>query len=694
MGYNDVETWLNEARSITTSNTIDLKNSNDPTSLANIRASLVEIQRLNKYRTDNGISALNVDFSVMVGAMVNASYSATKVEHNPLNEETIKLESKDQFGRWGENIAYNDCVDMAAADPSTYPYGFTSQLVDNEKAAFDEAYKAATGTTLTPKQVSEKGSDHYLDDLSADQLAVYNSTLKKGVGHYINTVDPAFKSLGFAICSEYRGVTIGGWYKIAVTALEDFTNAEGDMTVEQALAKLDAYEDDLKNGAVREAKAALETAKAAASTAATDLETAKKTYENGGTAAALTSARETADKAADLVTSTANDVKAKQASLDEANKAVETAESGLATLKTKAGDAATAYNTAKDAADKASSAYTTAANKNSKAAAAANDAQSAYNTLKTAFDSKYGDVAAATAARDEAKKAADAADAKAEKTAAALATAKDAVAAAKTAANDASKAYNNASKVVDNAKANVVDKQGAADAIEKDLDAVTAAVAAVSTAQNNKAATDKAVTTAADAAQVAAAAVPARQAAYDSAKAVVAANQAQVNTLKNIDLEAAIDAGFSADANDALNKLIAEAHDKRQAAEDAEKALTEAKAKLGETAPAYIAAKAAYDQAVAGRDAAQKALDDYVAAQEAAKKQKEEVNKVVDEVTGDPQPVAKPATEAKPAAAKKASAVPAAGDTASATVAGVAAAAGLSMVGVAELLRRRRSSQQ
>ncbi len=114
---------------------------------------------------------------------------------------------------------------------------------------------------------------------------------------------------------------------------------------------------------------------------------------------------------------------------------------------------------------------------------------------------------------------------------------------------------------------------------------------------------------------------------------------------------------------------------------------------MGETAPAYIAAKAAYDQAVAERDAAQKALDDYVAAQEAAKKQEEEVNKVVDEVTGDPQPAAKPATEAKPAAAKKASAVPAAGDTASATVAGVAAAAGLSMVGVAELLRRRSSQQ-
>ena len=118
------------------------------------------------------------------------------------------------------------------------------------------------------------------------------------------------------------------------------------------------------------------------------------------------------------------------------------------------------------------------------------------------------------------------------------------------------------------------------------------------------------------------------------------------------------------------------------------KPLTEAKAKLGETAPTYIAARAAYDQTVAERDAAQKALDDYVAAQEAAKKQEEEVNKVVDKVTGDPQPAA------KPAAAKKASAVPAAGDATSAAVAGVAAAAGLSMVGVAELLRRRRSSQQ
>ena len=116
---------------------------------------------------------------------------------------------------------------------------------------------------------------------------------------------------------------------------------------------------------------------------------------------------------------------------------------------------------------------------------------------------------------------------------------------------------------------------------------------------------------------------------------------------------------------------------------------------MGETAPAYIAAKAAYDQAVAERDAAKKALDDYIAAQEAVKKQEEEANKVVDKATGkDEQPAAKTQAVTK-VAAKKAAAVPAAGDTSSAaTAAGVAAAAGLSMVGLAELLRRRRSSQQ
>ena len=122
---------------------------------------------------------------------------------------------------------------------------------------------------------------------------------------------------------------------------------------------------------------------------------------------------------------------------------------------------------------------------------------------------------------------------------------------------------------------------------------------------------------------------------------------------------------------------LADATQAKAAASDpAEAALTQAQAELGEVSPAYIEAKDAFDRAVAERVEAEKALQDYMAEQKfGGKHDVGTVKQTIATTTAD------------------GNALPQNGDGSVAPVA-VTAAAGLSMVGVAEVLRRRRAQQQ
>lgn len=614
--------------------------------------SLTYMDAVNNIRKANNLNELYVSLVAMAGSALDTCYSSNVWGHAANSGQGSYMINS-------ENLASGGGAYEGSSDPENFSWPFS-------------------GWYTREKNAYESGNRNFAD-----------------VGHYLNFINEDTKAFGIG-----TGVGKGDKTNAVTIYIGSYDSSDIDFTVTDFKKLVSDWVNGQIEGADQTKLAEL-TAK---------LDAAKTRFQNADDAlAAASDARSAAEAALDASKTTENNAKAaydaakadtaaKQSAYDKL--AAESDATGLADAKAKldaakgktAGvqsrlDAATAklteaQNAAKAKADalaKASSDY--AAAKSLYEGLVAKDPTAA----KEALDKAARALSAAKAAQTAANTEKAAADSKKSEVDRALADAQTTLATATHELNAKTIESENAAKTKTGAEAALNALRDAAENLKRAEAADADAKAKVSEA-----------TQAVDAAK---ADVIAKQTVADKAAEAIKPVKAKYDALKGIDIEAAITAGSSDVANDTLNALIKDANDKRSAVDAAKKALDEANAKLGEVSPAYVEAKEAYDRAVAERDAAEKALADYVASQTKPEENKGTgtgnaaggagVESGDDEPTdnGDQQSVkhASYKTDGK--------ALPQTGDDSAAAIA-MTAAAGLSMVGVAEILRRRREHQR
>lgn len=227
---------------------------NDATSLANMKESIQWLKRCNEIRASIGLSALQVNYTLMACAQVNANYSASYTH------------SHSQQFNIGENLAW-----------SSYDNGWDpfDGWYYREKAIYDKAVETGTydGVELPAGWQNMSGYQLY-------QVApgLYQST-----GHYLNIIDSSYVYTGYAASHHipeeathsYKNThsqtfSAQPWYagynKNLPSGLTfgDATK-NGNVSVEQYEEMLDAYiaKVSKEDPALTQAKAELEAAQAA-----------------------------------------------------------------------------------------------------------------------------------------------------------------------------------------------------------------------------------------------------------------------------------------------------------------------------------------------------------------------------------------------------------------------------------------------
>ena len=643
---------------------VDLNSASSPMSIGNLQNATTYMDAINSIRAANNQSELKVNLSTMVCSMLNACYTSNTGQHASNGDGGSYME-------YSENMAPG----MGG------PYSGSSD-VDLLRTQFRNWYTAEK--KLWDKAVAENPSlsNMQVSDIANQYPDVYNEA-----GHYLNFVDSTVKSFGIAVGT---GKSENG-SAVPATIYQTSRN-EGDFTVEQFRQLVKEYVNNAGGNSNQ-----FDVLMKQAVQAGTDY----MTYGN-----AAKDKWDEYDAVYDKWLVLKTDAPAAKQGYETAAQTTKTAKDALDKVLTEAGlgaqivaNALSKLNAAKDKAAGVQAEFDTA---NAAATAAQGKATEAANALKEADDAKKA--AQATYEGLEAKDPTAAKEA--------LGKADTALKVAKKAHTDATIAKTNADNEVTRLAGDLTTANAAvASAADELTKAKTAAGKAEDTRDEKKKAHDDmqakqqtltdatkadkdakaAQKTAEDAAKAAIEAIPAKEQAVSEAKEAAKPFQAKVDELNAIDIEAAIEAGMVEGGSTELNAKVKVAHDARAKVAEAEEALTKAKAELGEVSPAYIETKAAYDKAVAERDAAEKALKDYMEEQKKPEQKPGESDGAAagtvtgkDDVTGDG---AGAGTVTGGSDAKQA-ALPKTGD-ASAAVIAVAAAAGLSMVGVAEALRRR-----
>ena len=662
-----------------------LGDKDDATYLDNFLKALDMIDQLNEIRKAEGLSEVKVSLGLTVYDMFGANWSAeTDIVAHPKSYGYGCPWSTDG---WVENAAWGY---TAADGPNDFFTGWYYQEKANyTKADVTDPY---TGMVYSPDEGGETG--HYENIIDPDWTLTGmayamggrygNGSVAMndfGVGNYIygdadSYTDKAYTTaeLRELIAEAKReGVTKYTFADGGITYADASTTDKQLKELEDKLADLQTQLDEAKGDQVSKNQALQldQEMLAAAKKDLADLgerptsDSLQKAYDDAKAAYDQAVADKAAadEKAADTKTEVDASVSKLNAQKAELETKLTTAQGELEGLKKSATDAAAALDAAKkdnQAVVDAGTAYRTAKANAETASKAVSDAQATVDTLNTSIDELTGKVADAQSAYDAAKKAADAAGPTAEQT----------------------EAYTSAKAALDAANAELKDLTDARDEAKKVADEAEAA----------KKANDELLTKLAGE-------ISANETELDTISADIAEANAKASAWESVfdqqDAEDIVKNGFTGTTDDVeIADVLDFAHGSY---EDKVKELEKAKAALD-------AAKAALDEAKADKattaDKLAAAEVDYALAKDAYDKVKSEVDALLakqqptDDAAGTTSMVkqagVKTASDGK---AEAGSSLPQTGDASGATVAATAAA-GLSMVGVAEILRRRRAQQR
>ena len=559
----------------------EVGNSKDATSLDNMINAIRWMKSVNDYRKSVGLSELQVTYKLIAGAIADANYSDTVLDHARQYD-------------FAENLAWNYGI-----DPS-------GQWIEQEKGFFDKATKALYGVTGL---VGKDAYDFYAKNgVAINHWIADNCRWENGssgtVGHYMNIINPELAVMGMATCT--KG-TMSGLQTQCYTAEISGWSGSGwnmnPMSVDEYEQKLSSYINGLKN-----AKSALDATKA-------DL--ASKQQAAAGAAAtvqqkqvAADSAQAGVDAAKQGVTDAQTELDAAKSDLDAANAAVDTAKSTVQQKQV--------------AFDAANAAVTTAQSKLDSAKTDTASKQQGVDDANADLAKFFQDVAAAKKALDAAKSVHDAAAADQAEEATVLAAAKQKADGTASALADAQRAVDAAKADTGVAADKLTGSQSDLEVAQSNLDTLTGLAAKLAEAQQREQDAVKAVNdtkAALDSAKADAIAAESLVSATEQAKAQADAKLAKLNS---IDADAALTSGHDANADDALNALFAATVEARAKVAPAKAILDEKQAAVDGLQPGYDVAHAAYEQAKSNRIAAEQELSDEIArqeAEEAAKKQ-------------------------------------------------------------------------
>ena len=213
----------------------EVGNSKDATSLDNMLNAIRWMKSVNDYRKSVGLSELQVTYKLIAGAIADANYSDTVLDHARQYD-------------FAENLAWNYGI-----DPS-------GQWIEQEKGFFDKATETLYGVTGL---VGKDAYDFYAKNgVAINHWIANNCRWKNGssgtVGHYMNIINPELAVMGMATCT--KG-TMSGLQTQCYTAEISGWSGSGwntnPISVDEYEQKLTSYIDGLKN-----AKSALDAAKA------------------------------------------------------------------------------------------------------------------------------------------------------------------------------------------------------------------------------------------------------------------------------------------------------------------------------------------------------------------------------------------------------------------------------------------------
>lgn len=342
----------------------EVGNSKDATSLDNMLNAIRWMKSVNDYRKSVGLSELHVTYKLIAGAIADANYSDTVLDHARQYD-------------FAENLAWNYGI-----DPS-------GQWIEQEKGFFDKATEALYGVTGL---VGKDAYDFYAKNgVAINHWIADNCHWENGssgtVGHYMNIINPELAVMGMATCT--KG-TMSGLQTQCYTAEISGWSGSGwntnPISVDEYEQKLTSYINGLKN-----AKSALDAAKA-------DL--ASKKQAAAGAATTVQQKQVAVDSA--------------QAGVDAAKQGVADAQRAVDAAKTDTGVAAdrlTGSQTDLDDAQSNLDILTDLAAKLAEAQQREQDAVKAVNDTKAALDAAKADAIAAeslVSAAEQAKAQADA----------------------------------------------------------------------------------------------------------------------------------------------------------------------------------------------------------------------------------------------------------------------------------------------
>lgn len=324
----------------------EVGNSKDATSLDNMLNAIRWMKSVNDYRKSVGLSELQVTYKLIAGAIADANYSDTVLDHARQYD-------------FAENLAWNYGI-----DPS-------GQWIEQEKGFFDKATEALYGVTGL---VGKDAYDFYAKNgVAINHWIADNCHWENGssgtVGHYMNIINPELAVMGMATCT--KG-TMSGLQTQCYTAEISGWSGSGwnmnPMSVDEYEQKLTSYINGLKNAksALDAAKADLASKKQAAAGAATTVQQKQVAFDAAN--AAVTTVQTKLDSAK-------ADTAAKQQGVDDAN-------ADLAKFFQDVADAKKAVDTAKSVHD------ATAADQAEKAAVLAAVKQKADGTARALADAQ------------------------------------------------------------------------------------------------------------------------------------------------------------------------------------------------------------------------------------------------------------------------------------------------------------------
>ena len=580
----------------------EVGNSKDATSLDNMLNAIKWMKSVNDYRKSVGLSELHVTYKLIAGAIADANYSDTVLDHARQYD-------------FAENLAWNYGI-----DPS-------GQWIEQEKGFFDKATEALYGVTGL---VGKDAYDFYAKNgVAINHWIADNCHWENGssgtVGHYMNIINPELAVMGMATCT--KGTMSGLQTQCYTAEISGWSGSGWNMnpiSVDEYEQNLTSYINGLKSAksALDVAKADLASKKQAAAGAATTVQ--QKQVAVDSAQAGVDAAKQGVADAQRAVDATKADVAAKQQGVTDAQTELDAAKSDLDAANAAVDTAKSTVQQKQVAFDAANAAVMTAQSKLDSAKADTAAKQQGVDDANADLAKFFQDVADAKKAVDTAKSVHDAAAADQAEKAAVLA-------AAKQKANGTARALADAQRAVDAAKA---DTGVAADRLtgsqtdlvgaQSNLDILTGLAAKLAETQQREQDAVKAVNdtkAALDAAKADAIAAESLVSAAEQAKAQA---DAKLSKLNSIDAGAAIASGHDVNADDALNALFAAAVEARAKVAPAKAILDEKQAAVDGLQSGYDAALAAYEQAKSDRIAAEQKLSDEIARQEAEEAAKQQ----------------------------------------------------------------------